>query len=75
MRKILLVAAVAFTGAIFLPSCKKDYTCVCTYTDTNGDSQSVEATMNNVKKKDAKSVCSDMSSNYSFFTSVECKLK
>jgi hypothetical protein len=75
MKKILFVAAVALAGTIFLPSCKKDYTCVCTYDDMNGGTESVEVAMNNVKKKDAKDACSAMSINYSLFTGVECKLK
>ena len=53
MKKLLTLAAVALTAAIVLPSCKKDWTCVCT--DSNGDQTSY--TINNSRKPDAKLVC------------------
>jgi hypothetical protein len=53
MKKITLLAAVvvAFTFA----SCKKDYTCECTFSG-NGFSGSVSTTIKDTKKK-AKDAC------------------
>lgn len=54
MKKIVLVAAVA-TFAMGLGSCKKEYTCECSYTSggqTYTSSSKITAT-----KKDAKAAC------------------
>lgn len=53
MKKILTLVAVAFVAAIVLPSCKKDWTCVCT--DSSGDKTSY--TINDSRKPEAKLVC------------------
>lgn len=61
MKKVLLVAAVAcFT----LVSCKKDYTCTCTYTPNGGTAQEHVFDMKDVKKKDAKDACNDLGASY-----------
>jgi hypothetical protein len=57
MKKILLVAAVA---ALTLPSCKKDYTCTCTYTPSGGTAATYTYEMKDVKKKDAKDACNTL---------------
>lgn len=51
---ILAVAAIFVLG---LSSCKKDYTCTCTY--PSGDPESV--TYKDVKKKDAEDACDALS--------------
>ncbi len=54
MKKFILVAAVA-TFAMGLGSCKKDYTCECSYTSggqTYTSSSTIKAT-----KADAKAAC------------------
>lgn len=53
MKKILTLIAVTFIAAIVLPSCKKDWTCVCT--DTSGSSY--EWTISNSRKPEAKLAC------------------
>lgn len=55
MKKFILVAAVA-TFAMGLGSCKKDYTCDCTYT-SNGQTYTSSSTIKNAKKTDAKAAC------------------
>jgi len=55
MKKVLLIAAVAFT----ITSCKKDYTCTCTY-----DGKTYPFEMKDVKKKDAKDACNSLGSAY-----------
>jgi len=52
MKKIIGVAAFAVLGMIALSSCKKDYTCVCTY--PIGSTTSV---YKDVKKKTAEDAC------------------
>jgi hypothetical protein len=61
MKKIMLVAAVA-TFALGLGSCKKDYTCNCSYT-SGSTTVTSSSTIKNAKKKDAESACTAMQSN------------
>lgn len=72
MKKIVTIVAVALFGALVLPSCKKDYTCVCTST-VNGVSTSVEAKTGKMSKKDAKAACEQTVNAGG--VSMECKLK
>jgi hypothetical protein len=65
MKKILTLIAVVFVAAIVLPSCKKDWTCVCT--DSNGDVY--EFAINDSRKPEAKLACED------FTWGDECSLK
>jgi hypothetical protein len=67
MKKLMLVAAVVAVG---LSSCKKDYTCTCTY--TGGVTGSVSTTVT-ATKKDAKSSCESGSSSAGGNT-VTCKI-
>ena len=53
-------------------SCKKDYTCTCTYDDGNGSTATTTATYHNVKKSDAEEACSQASSAGS--VSYSCSL-
>ena len=54
MKKLLFVAAVA---AFTMTSCKKDFTCECTYDDGNGGSITQEYVMTDSKKAAAAAVC------------------
>ncbi|MFA6057666.1 MAG: hypothetical protein WC756_05680 [Taibaiella sp.] len=72
MKKIVTIVAVALFGALVLPSCKKDYTCVCTST-VNGVSTSVEAKTGKMSKKDAEAACEQTVSAGG--VTMECKLK
>jgi hypothetical protein len=62
MKKFILPAL--FMGAIAFgsTSCKKDYTCTCTYDDGNGSTATVTAEYTKVKKKDAEEACDSASS-------------
>jgi hypothetical protein len=67
MKKIALtLAGIAFV-AVTLTSCKKDYTCTCTF-DIAGVSGSVSETQK-LSKKDAEEWCEGEST-----TGVTCKL-
>lgn len=65
MKKNLTLAALVFIAAIVLPSCKKDWTCVCT--DSNGGNY--EFKINNSRKPEAKLACE------AFTWGNECRLK
>ena len=58
MKKVLAVAALSVFA---LASCKKDYTCKCTY--TNGSVMNIE--IKKAKEKDAESTCSSAQTTYS----------
>lgn len=77
MKKITLIASSALLLAtVAFTSCKKDYTCVCSYTDpTSNTTTSVESPLGKHTKKDAKSACEGLNNNYAMFTGVTCKLK
>jgi len=66
MKKVLLIAAVA---GLAMVSCKKDYTCECTYSGS-GISGTTSATIKDTKKK-AKDACE----KGTIAGSVECKIK
>lgn len=75
MKKITAVVALAFLAVTVLPSCKKDYTCECTYT-VNGESVTTSHELGKQSKKDAKDACNKMESSTASIpgASVECKL-
>ncbi len=60
MKKITLLA-VAFV-AISFASCKKDYTCTCSYTSGTSTASS-NVTYTKVKKKDAQKSCDAANAN------------
>lgn len=62
MKKFILVAALATFG---LASCKKDYTCDCTYT-SGSNTFTTTSKITNAKKKDAEKTCDGLeASGYS----------
>jgi hypothetical protein len=73
MRKLTTI--LALLAVVSLGSCKKDYTCECTYTDSSGffATTTSSATLNG-KKKDVKDACEN--GTYSSGTiSYSCKIK
>lgn len=50
-----MILGVAFLAAVLLSSCKKEYTCECTYT-AGGTSMTTSATIKDTKKK-AEDAC------------------
>ena len=65
MKKILTLIAVVFAAAIVLPSCKKDWTCVCT--DSNGDQTTYN--INDSRRPEAELACE------AFSFAQECELQ
>lgn len=59
MKRLASITLVAIFATFALTSCKKDYTCTCTTTDSSGYFQPITSTVhiNNAKKKDATSAC------------------
>jgi hypothetical protein len=74
MKKIAAIAAVALIGVIVLPSCKKDYTCVCTTTIAGAPAQTSEFSLGKQSKKDAEAACSAKVTTGGVAV-MECKLK
>lgn len=75
MKKLLLLVAV-FTAFSFA-SCKKDHTCTCTESYSDGSPGSTMVyTITNAKKGDAKKACiSSTSVDGSVTTTSTCTLK
>ena len=65
-KSFLFVAALAFVAS--MSSCKKEYTCTCTYEDAFGSSAEISYTFE-AKKNDAEAVCTDYQ-----LTGYTCKL-
>lgn len=59
MKKITLLAAVVIAASF--ASCKKNYTCVCTYT-SGGTTETYTYDLGKIKKKDAKDNCNTVGS-------------
>ncbi len=55
MKKLLIITIIAGAGAF--TSCKKDYTCSCTYTSTGSPSTTSKFTVKEVTKKQAEAKC------------------
>jgi len=72
MKKLVLLAAIASVGFV---SCKKDYTCTCTVTDSSAGGSTISAsTTIKATKKDAKASCETGSSTVGTVTS-KCEIK
>ena len=56
MKKLVLLSFALMTSAVLFTSCKKDYTCTCTYNDGSGTTISGDVTYHATKKK-AKEAC------------------
>lgn len=70
MKKVILFAAASL---FVLASCKKDYTCECTYKDGSGATQTDSFPYKNVKKKDAQDACETL--NTLGGSDYNCELK
>jgi uncharacterized protein YceK len=67
MKKVAPIAIVALIGALSLTSCKKVYTCACTY---NGVTTEVSSGVK-ISHKDAKTWCT----TYNTGAGYSCSLK
>lgn len=72
MRKVLAITIVsAFILTLSLSSCKKDYTCECTFTTT----APITIPLDNYSKKDAQDACDAAQTTYSTIAGASCTLK
>lgn len=71
MKKIAPIVALAIVAASFA-SCKKTYTCNCTYT-ISGVSQTYSWTTAKMKKKDAETACKNYTT--AGWAGISCSLK
>lgn len=60
MKKVFIGSSVALLALVVLSSCKKDYTCVCTF--TGGTTLNID--IKDAKKKDAESSCAAAETTY-----------
>lgn len=81
MRNTILLSGAMLFMATSLMSCKKDYTCECTKTRTDGSntiSTKESVTVFKDNKKRATEKCNDMESNGSDLAgtySIDCQIK
>jgi hypothetical protein len=68
MKKLLPVAIIALTAVMFT-SCKKDYTCKCTYTDSGVTTDLGSVTIHDTKSN-AKSACNGKVTGFTVGSSV-----
>ena len=73
MKKSSLVLGILMLTAIAFSSCKKDYTCECTYKDAFGASQTSTVDYKDAKKSDAEDACKAY--NIPGGTDFNCELK
>lgn len=73
-KKIIAFAA---AGLFLTASCKKDWTCNCTYTDPiTNQSVSVPSEILDSKKKDAEDACDALTASISILgTGASCELE
>jgi hypothetical protein len=71
MKKLAFVFGVAFVAALAFSSCKKDYTCACTY-KLGEETINYEFEIKDAKKADAEAACTFTLVGA---TSVTCELK
>jgi len=74
MKKAIFAVTVGLLITQNFTSCKKDYTCECTWKDNNGEKVTVESKIGKTTKKDAKAGCEKIPAHYSF-TGVSCFVK
>lgn len=70
MKKVLFLSLVF--GGLALTSCKKDYTCECTY-EVLGVKSNASVEFKDVKKKEAEDACN--SYNIPSASDMKCSLK
>ncbi len=75
MKKLAFISVVLLLAAMTLCSCKKNYTCECTYT-AGGHIVSANAEYKDETKKDAEDACNEFKTQISFLgADVNCVLK
>lgn len=75
MKKISMIAAAAFLVGTLFTSCKKDYTCACTFNTTTGVTDDMlNFQTGKMSKKDAKAACEMAQTTWALF-GASCELK
>jgi hypothetical protein len=73
MKKLLSIAAVT-VALVSLSSCKKDYTCTCTFSGSGAGLPNQVIEYKDVKKKDAKESCDQAQTTWATLGAA-CELK
>lgn len=73
MKKLSLIILSLLATLMIIPSCKKDFTCYCTYKDVIGEPGTLTWEIEDARKKDAKDTCE----TYTFagWSEIECTLE
>mgnify|MGYP001547355584 CR=1 FL=1 len=74
MKRIIPVTFITILGLFILPSCKKNYICICT-DGTGNAAGSKEYDLGSQTKRDAEADCDNKVYEYSKGNVVVCKLK
>lgn len=75
--KTIATLTLFFLGIIFISSCKKEYTCTCTWkNEQNGQTEVVSIGRGKYTKKDAEKECTrDQNETHWLVSPVTCELK
>jgi branched-subunit amino acid transport protein AzlD len=74
MKKLFPVVAIALVGILFT-SCKKDYTCKCTYSISGVSTTAGSFTIHDTKSN-AQSKCTSSNSNYAALgAGIQCNIQ
>lgn len=73
MKKNYFLPAFFILSVVAFSSCKKDYTCECTYKDSFNAPQTISIEYKDVKKSDAKDACANWT--ISGGSDFNCELK
>jgi len=76
MKKFAFIFGVAFVATLAFSSCKKDYTCSCTYKGVDGETATIDAEFKDAKKKDAENACDQLKATWALVDpATTCVLK
>lgn len=73
MKKLLSIAAIT-VALVSLSSCKKDYTCACTFSGAGAGTPAQNIEIKDAKKKDAKETCDQAQTTWAAI-GASCELK
>jgi hypothetical protein len=76
MKKFAFIFGVAFVATLAFSSCKKDYTCSCTYKDITDQTATIDLEIKDAKKKDAEDACDALKATWALVDAgLTCELK
>jgi hypothetical protein len=73
MKRIRFFLPALFICLLTFSSCKKDYTCECTYINVINEPGTYSFEIDDTKKQDAEDACESFT--FAGWTDIQCKLK